>query len=375
MSVVINASNLHVGGGVQVAASFISELYKLQRFDFSIVCSTSVFQSLPDSLITNKFFNFHVLDIFGFQGLNVAEKKIFDGYNVCFTVFGPFYPRIKVQHHICGFAQPWIAYPNNEAYLQLSVLARWKTKLKFWFQKQYFKTYDQLVVEQNHIKNALSIIGFDQNKINVVSNCVSSIYLNHNEWLPIGEPFPDNGKAILGFLGRGYPHKNLKILTQVNDALVSIHNLNINFVFSLTNSEMSDLMFDKIGNFYSVGSLSAQQCPDFYSKIDALIFPSLLECYSASPIEAMKMGKPVIASDRDFITDVCGEAGIYFDPLDPIDIAEKIVRTFSNHSFKDEKIRIGSSLAQNLSMADDRAINYVHIIEDALKNLTDNRVN
>lgn len=366
-NILINASNLHVGGGVQVAASFISELYKLQRFDFSIVCSTSVFQSLPDSLITNKFLHFNVLDVFGFQRLSADEQKIFDGYNVCFTVFGPFYPRIKAQHHICGFAQPWIAYPNNEAYAQFSVVTQWKTKIKFWLQKQYFKKYDQLVVEQDHVKHALSAIGFDHNNINVVSNCVSSIYLNPNEWLPIENGFPENGKPTLGFLGRAYPHKNLNILIQVNEALVNIHNLNVNFVFSLTDSEMSGLMFDKIENFYSVGSLSAQQCPNFYSKIDALIFPSLLECYSASPIEAMKMGTPVIASNRDFIKDVCGEAGIYFNPLDPIDIAEKIASVFSDNRLKKKQIRIGSCLAQNLPMAEDRAINYVYLIEDALK--------
>ena len=46
----INASNLHVGGGVQVATSFISELLDLEDInlkDITIICSSSVVNNLP----------------------------------------------------------------------------------------------------------------------------------------------------------------------------------------------------------------------------------------------------------------------------------------------------------------------------------------
>lgn len=368
-SILINASNLHVGGGVQVASSFISELYKNEEFDCSIVCSSNVYENLSTLIETDKFLNFDIFDVFGFKVLNADEKKYFSGYDVCFTVFGPFYPNINVRYHICGFAQPWIAYPKNEAYSKFSKLIQFKTRIKFFIQKQYFKNYDRLVVEQEHVKRALAIVGFDDNKIEVVSNCVSSIYDNPNTNFPIGEVFPQNDNLTLGFIGRAYPHKNLSILLAVNEILVTKYGWNFNFVFTLTASEMFDLQFDKIGNFYSVGSLSAQQCPDFYSKIDALIFPSLLECFSASPIESMKMGTPIIASDRDFIKDVCADAAIYFDPLNPNDIAASIVKLFSDNNLKNKKIQIGSNIVQSLPTASDRARNYMHIIQNALTKL------
>lgn len=364
--ILINASNLHVGGGVQVAASFITELYKLKKFNFSIVCSTAVYENLSDYVISDEFTSFEVVNVFGFKKLNYKDLIKFNGHDVCFTIFGPFYPSIDVKYHICGFAQAWIAYPNNEAYKKFPLVSQWKSKIKFWIQKQYFKKYDLLVVEQDHVKHALSKIGFDHKRVEVVNNCVSSLYLNPDEWLPIKGGLPKNNKPILGFIGRAYPHKNLNILIMVNDILIREYDLNLNFIFTLTDEEMASLKFDQIDNFYSVGSLSAQQCPDFYSKIDALIFPSLLECFSASPIEAMCMGTPVIASNRDFIKDICKDSAVYFDPLNPFDIAEKIVRLLSDENLKETKVNLGYSITKNLSVAEDRANNYVSIIQSKL---------
>ena len=39
----------------------------------------------------------------------------------------------------------------------------------------------------------------------------------------------------------------------------------------------------------NAGSLSVAQCPSFYRSMDAVILPSLLECFSATPLEAMVM--------------------------------------------------------------------------------------
>ena len=50
MKKLINASNLHVGGGVQVASSFIYQCSLLGELcsDISVVCSNKVLDNLPD---------------------------------------------------------------------------------------------------------------------------------------------------------------------------------------------------------------------------------------------------------------------------------------------------------------------------------------
>lgn len=58
-----------------------------------------------------------------------------------------------------------------------------------------------------------------------------------------------------------------------------------------------------------------------YSRAYALVFPSLLEGFGLPAVEAMACGTPVVASRAGSLPEVVGDAGLFFDPLDPNDIA------------------------------------------------------
>lgn len=368
MNILINATNLHFGGGVQVASSFISELTeiienKAEKYQISVLCSTSVKSNLSANCDLSQFVFFKEINVYGFNKLSKEKKYLFDGYDVCFTIFGPFYYKPKVSRHICGFAQPWIAYPDNDVYPKLTIVNLIKTKLKFSIQSYFFKQYDKLIVEQQHVKSALIKIGYEKDNIHVVSNCVSTVYDNPQSWKELS--FDDlnlKHDLTLGFIGRSYPHKNVAILKKVNQILINKYKLNCNFVFTFTDEEMQDCGFFNLDNFITVGSITVEQCPTFYKLLDALIFPSLLECFSASPIEAMKMKTTVIASNYPFITEVCKDAGFYFDPLNEYSIAESIASVFTNTTLIESKKILGSSLIKKLPTAKQRAVSYLDII-------------
>lgn len=328
----INASNLHSGGGIQVAVSFIVELIKSERYDYDIVVSSKVFDNLLSLLSPDELERIVIFDVYGLSFYNSKAKEIFDGYNVCFTIFGPFYYPVDCKVHICGFAQPWIIYPDSHAYSLLSFFERLKNKLKYSIQTKLFSNYDILVVEQNHVKDALVNLGFKSEKIEIVSNTISSIYSEPHRWEEIKATDKPNGKFCLGFLGRPYVHKNIKILKKANELLKNDFNLEVVMIFSFTDREMNELGFNNVDNFFSTGEIKVQQCPSFYKIIDCLIFPSLLECFSAAPIEASFMGKRVIASDLPFMKECCPNSTIYFDPTDAHDIAEKIHQAYLNYN-------------------------------------------
>lgn len=343
MRVLINATNLHVGGGIQVASSFIFELAELLKSDFkycevSVLCSEKVHQNLPLNFNKDVFTDFDIIDIFGIGRSSVFVREKFNGFDVCFTVFGPLYFKPKVKKHICGFAQPWIAYPINDVYSNLNLIDKFKSRLKFSIQSHIFKQYDQLIVEQQHVKDALVNIGYSQDKIAVVSNCVSTIYDMPILWKSLNF---DRSKLKydinLGFIGRAYLHKNISVLKTVNDILINKYQFFCNFIFTFTKEEMDLLDFTHVDNFLTVGAIQVDQCPAFYNLLDALIFPSLLECFSASPIEAMKMDKTVIASGYPFVREVCGDAAFYFDPLSANDIASTIFNTFANRMLREKE--------------------------------------
>lgn len=62
------------------------------------------------------------------------------------------------------------------------------------------------------------------------------------------------------------------------------------------------------------------------ARVDGVIVPTLLESFSASYLEAMQHGCPILTSDLDFARGVCGDAAAYFDPWSVGEIAKVIRR-------------------------------------------------
>ncbi|WP_305815687.1 glycosyltransferase [Photobacterium leiognathi] len=364
MNILINASNLHVGGGVQVASSFLNELEKILRVrnvnaNISVVVSTTVLDNLDYSFDKSVFDKFSELNIFGFDFRTRYKRNFFLGYDVIFTVFGPLYFHIKNTHEVTGFAQPWIAYPDNLVYEKINILDRIKNRLNFYLKEIYFKKSSILIVEANHVKSSLVKLGYNKNNIKVVSNTISNVFFE-DDWTPIN--YKKSNKFTLGFIGRNYIHKNISILKDVNLILKRKYNTFCDFLFTLNDDEMINNGFDKFDNFYSVGEIKVEQCPSFYQQIDALIFPSLLECFSAAPIEAMKMGKLVIASDLPFISDVCKSSARYFDPLSAESIALSIYKAINEPEINEMMIMDAKNLVHHLPTAKDRAEAYLNIL-------------
>ncbi|MEY0303580.1 glycosyltransferase [Providencia manganoxydans] len=349
---------------MQVAASFINELYNLfltyDSIPYHIVISSNVNNNIYPSIDKNKFLSFHIVNIYGKKKSKDLNLDVFDNYDIIFSIFGPFYLKTNAKIKITGFAQAWIIYPKNLAYNYISYMEKIKFKLKFIIQKMYFKKDDHLIVELEHVKKALVKCKIKkENEISVVYNTVSDVFYNLKMWQPI--PFSSK-KFTLGFLGKAYPHKNIKILKEVNEILIKKFKIDCDFLFTLKKSEMRELGFHELDNFHSVGQINVNQCPAFYQAIDALIFPSLLECFSVTPLESMKMNKLVIASNLPFVRDICKESALYFNPIDPNDIANTIAYAINNGNDINEKIKLASDIIKSLPSAQERAISYLNII-------------
>ena len=58
-------------------------------------------------------------------------------------------------------------------------------------------------------------------------------------------------------------------------------------------------------------------------------------------LEAMASGCPVIASDIEVLREVYGDAALYFNPKNNLDLAKKINSVLQNKELKDEQIKKG----------------------------------
>lgn len=355
---------------MQVATSFIAELSRLDMADLmvSVFASEVVARNINEAGVDISVFSkFHVIDSFGLFALNPRFSRHFKAFDIVFTVFGPAYFILQREIYLTGFAQPWIIYPENEIYRHLPPLEKIKTRLKYWIQKWFFGRSKKLVVELDHVRSKLvgaKIAEFDD--VFVVHNCLSQLYFEEERWMPI--EFHRNQKIFtIGFVGRDYPHKNTAILLYIKNLLLEKYQMQVDFFVTFDAVEWADkptVFRDAINN---VGTLTVAQCPTFYKQMDAIIFPSLLECFSATPLEAMAMKKPLFASDRGFVRDICGDFALYFDPVKPESAADAIAKYVSNQFCKDhDRLHAARNHVVNFSNAKQRARDYLQIIRKLL---------
>ncbi len=86
-----------------------------------------------------------------------------------------------------------------------------------------------------------------------------------------------------------------------------------------------------------------------YNLAEGFLFPSLYEGLGLPPLEAMRCGAPVIASDRGSIPEVVGDAGLLIDAEDDAALAAHITRLLQDRSFHRELQRRGFARAEEFS--------------------------
>ena len=360
-----------------MAASFIAVLQNiidpLPGCEIVIFVSSAVDKNLSSfGFQSSSVKKYQVVDVHGLQALKKSISNKFDGFDAVFTVFGPLYLPKKIPNHIVGFAQLWILYPDNEVSRSSSLKNRILLRLKFtayWF---FFRwSAARLVVELQHVKDRLvSFKSYPADRINVVNNCVSSLYFENSKWATISDlPAQDEGVIKIGYISRAYPHKNINFLLQVALEIEELNSIKVKFFVTLNEAEWMGLNYEFRSTIINVGPLSVAQCPTFYQAMNAVIFTSFLECFSATPIEALTMKRPLFASDRRFVRDCCAEHAVYFDPENAVQTA-KAIHDWYTEIPEDERVRRVEAAYQHvltLPNSQDRARGYIEIIKKQLE--------
>jgi glycosyltransferase involved in cell wall biosynthesis len=368
MRFLLNASNLHVGGGVQVATSVIGELTCMPAVPSGLVvwASDEVDANLRKlGYALSALPTYEVVNTHGLKLLHSPLARRLQNFDAVFTVFGPLYVWRLSGVNVTGFAQPWIIYPHNEIDTAMGWSQRLLSRFKFSLQAFFFRRANQLVVELEHVKAGLlrRRIG-SASTITVVHNSLSSLYVCPSSWQTLA--VADTGADIrLGFVGRNYLHKNTRIFPTIIDLLRRDRGIKASIYVTFTEDEWSACDDNFRATVTNVGPLFAAQCPTFYRSMDAVIFPSLLECFSATPLEAMAMERPLFASDRPFNRDICQEHAHYFDPLSPESAAQAIAHVFRSGSPNQDALHAAREHAINFSSPRKRAEQYLALLRQA----------
>lgn len=365
----INCSNLHVGGAVAVATSFIAHLAKIEdpEAEIGLLLSTPVHANLVAfGTDLARFASCRVEDHVGAQAFWRGLDRHFEGQDVVFTVFGPAYFLRKRTRHVFGFAQPLVIYPGNPSEREMPWGRRLHQRFKARLHEVFFARADALIVELEHVKAGLArrplLRGLPTH---VVYSTVDSVYRDGSRWLPITLPAGTGARLRLGIISRNYPHKNLKSLPALKQCLRDGFGLDADIFVTFTDEEWQACPEAFRRSIHNAGPLKLAQCPCFYDQMDGVVFPSLLECFSAVPIEAMLMKRPLFASDLPFIRDCCHGHASYFDPMDARSMAAAVHAWFAGDpETRSRRLDEAFAFVQGYPGPQERAQSYLRIALD-----------
>lgn len=367
MRLIINTSNLVVGGGVQVAVSILEELRRSRNHTFLVFLSTPVKNQIDASSFPD---NFEFVSFPSPAALK-SRRAVVKAMRTCecafapdavLSVFGPAYWR-PVAVHICGFALPWLINPESPAHALLGVREKFRNwlikKYKWW---HFTLEVDYIWCETIDVRERLGrYFGFPVERIAVISNSAGAHFMPYSV---MSERKASSAMFKLLTVSAYYPHKNLEVIKRVIPYLSG----KLSFCFILTIPvEIYENIFDLKERSYvkTLGPVPAADCPRLYLETDAVFLPSLMECFSANYPEAMVMKRPILTSDLGFAKTLLQDAAIYFDPLNAQDIAEKILELSRNAGLRDALIERGVARAATFSNPAERAAQLMDLCAQA----------
>ncbi|QII14114.1 mannosyltransferase B-like protein [Candidatus Kuenenia stuttgartiensis] len=114
-----------------------------------------------------------------------------------------------------------------------------------------------------------------------------------------------------------------------------------------------------------LGEVSYEELPFLYASCLLFVYPSTCENCPNILIEAMACGAPILSSNIEPMPEMCGNAAVYFDPMNPITMADTICRTITDKNLILTLKKISLKRAENFSW-ENAVKNTLRVFESAV---------
>lgn len=178
------------------------------------------------------------------------------------------------------------------------------------------------------------LVGFQGVKPEVVHSGVD------RAWFEIPPSASPHTRPYLLYVGNVKPHKNLGRLLEAFRQLASRTHCDLlilgkNEGFLSGDGSVRAAADQLAPRVQLVGALPQELLRRYMSHAEALVLPSLYEGFGLPPLEAMACGCPAIVSRVASLPEVCGDAAVYFNPLDSASIASAILRVLEEPALRE----------------------------------------
>ena len=332
--IAINIANCVAGGGLQIGTWFVQRVLDRREelpFDTSLIINRLHMDRLAirarglsatDLLVVDKspMRSFRSRWQIGRFLRNTRHDSLV-------SLFGP--SGVSFPHQISGIANAFIT--SNDVEVLKRVFPR-----SWPLQRHRFRLYGRMIaasqrlifetaVEQQRFASAWS---YPLDRTYVIGNSVNDAFLAAGEARPQAAPDRLEAPRIL-FVTGGQPHKNNHMIPAYIAALKRAGLKQ--FTLALTLDPASLGAGSEIAQHLDLlGSLSPEQLVREYGRATFVVQASSLETYSAVYNEVRFTGRALLASDRDFAREICGDFAHFFEPLDADSFAAGTVRLLAH---------------------------------------------
>ena len=340
--IIINAVNIHNGGGEILLNQLISSL---PNQDVIIFCSEklNIFKSKKRDItfikIKSNLFSRFLSEL----SIYLKSKK-----NDKVLYFGNLPPIFKIKSNVYLFIQNrfLVDYSINLQKFPISL------KLKLHIMRLFLKVFNNNVSKYIVQSDSMSRLV----KKELSNSVIKSPFLSNINSFKSRDIISKNKSYEFIYVASGYGYKNhlnlldaWQLLAKDNlypSLLLTIDSKRFPKILKIINKKIqqSDL---KVENIYFDNH---QEVLDMYKKVRALIFPSNYESFGIPLIEANSFGLPVLASELDYVRDLIDPIQT-FDPNSSISIY-RAVKRFLNLPLERTPIMTPKQFARKIFIKD-----------------------
>lgn len=149
-------------------------------------------------------------------------------------------------------------------------------------------------------------------------------------------------------VGSNSPHKNFSAAVRAFEA-ANLENVDLVITGGSFSKVFQSPVENLPGSYIRTGYISDGELRALYNRAVGLVYPSLYEGFGLPPLEAMACGCPVICSNAASLPEVGGDAVLYCDPTDILEIARQMKRVVSEPGLQAELREKGIAQAEKFS--------------------------
>lgn len=381
----IDASNIRQGGGITHLLELLNEVDPDEGNIKKVIiwgCEGLINQIPPKPWLVrvspsslNKSLMMRII----WQVLLLKKCAKKEGCSILFIPGGiflaTFFPAITMCQNMLPFTL------REVSRLPLS-LARFRLVLLRLVQSFSFKRSNGVIfLTKGSLDEVISSVGpLDVPKAVVPHGLSNKFLLKPRQQLSI-ENFSKQNPYIVGYVSSVAPYKHQK---EVVEAIKILRLKGYPVSLKIVGPGIDSYYFNELGRLIEkcndpvsyidyLGPLEYKEIEKFYAEINLAVFASTCEAQAIILIEKMAAGLPIACSNRSSMSEVLGEAGIYFDAENPSDIAEAMEKYIESPELRANNIQMGLNLVKKFNWRSTANLTF-KFIENCLK-AYENRIN